>query len=245
MRETLTSFIDDYNARGAVVWYVHKRGLRTVRWSYRRAATTANQVARELEARGIARGERVLLWAENSPEWVAAFWGCVLRGAVVVPLDKESAPDFAARVQTQVEARLLLASDEAAKRAGERSELNIPTLRLEELSSAVAHHSGEAYPCDTITDDTLVEIIFTSGTTAEPKGVLLTHRNLLANLSPLEAEIAKYIKWERLVHPIRFLNLVPLSHIFGQFMGMFVPPLIGGEVFFQESLLYSPVFVTL
>lgn len=130
MRETLTSFIDDYNARGAVVWYVHKRGLRTVRWSYRRAATTANQVARELEARGIARGERVLLWAENSPEWVAAFWGCVLRGAVVVPLDKESAPDFAARVQTQVEARLLLASDEAAKRAGERSELNIPTRGL-------------------------------------------------------------------------------------------------------------------
>ena len=244
MRKTLTSFIDDYYARGASVWYVHQRGLRTARWSYRRVAITACQVARELEARGVARGERVLLWAENSPEWVAAFWGCVLRGAVAVPLDKESAPDFTARVQAQVEAKLLLASDETTRRASERSELNMPTLRLEGLSSAVAHHSEAAYPCDAITEDTLVEIIFTSGTTAEPKGVLLTHRNLLANLAPLEEEIAKYIKWERLVHPIRFLNLVPLSHIFGQFMGMFVPPLIGGEVFFQESINPSEIIRT-
>jgi len=89
-----------------------------------------------------------------------------------------------------------------------------------------------------------VEIVFTSGTTAEPKGVTITHRNLLANLTPLEREIAHYLKWERLVHPIRFLSLVPLSHVFGQFMGIFVPQLLGGEVFFQESLLPSQIIET-
>src|SRR5439155_6788745 len=72
--------------------------------------------------------------------------------------------------------------------------------------------------------------------TAEPKGVLITQRNLMANLTPLEREIKRYLKWERLVHPIRFLNLLPLSHVFGQFMGVFVPQLLAGEVFFQESL---------
>ena len=66
--------------------------------------------------------------------------------------------------------------------------------------------------------------------------MLLTHRNLLANLLPLETEIAKYIKWGRFFHPIRFLNLVPLSHVFGQFMGIFVPQLLGGEVHFHDSL---------
>ena len=65
---------------------------------------------------------------------------------------------------------------------------------------------------------------------------MLTHGNLLANLLPLEHEIGKYLKWKRFVHPIRFLNLVPLSHVFGQLMGMFVPQLLGGEVHFHDSL---------
>src|SRR6185312_8925008 len=56
--------------------------------------------------------------------------------------------------------------------------------------------------------------------------------------------IKRYLKWEPLVHPIRFLNLVPLSHVFGQLMGVFVPPLIRGEVYFQESLLPSQVIKT-
>ena len=114
--------------------------------------------------------------------------------------------------------------------------LRIPHLQFEDLSEQVAHHSAMPYPIAGIDEDTLLEIIFTSGTSQAPKGVLLTHRNLLANLLPLEAEIGKYITWERFVHPLRFLNLVPLSHVFGQFMGIFVPQLLGGEVHFQESL---------
>ncbi|MCA1632039.1 MAG: AMP-binding protein, partial [Acidobacteria bacterium] len=96
-----------------------------------------------------------------------------------------------------------------------------------------------------MSEDTIVEIIYTSGTTAEPKGVVLTHGNLLANLAPIEREIKKYLKWERFVHPLRFLNLVPLSHVFGQFMGIFVPQLVGGEVFFQDSLKPAEIVATL
>ncbi|MBI3406036.1 MAG: AMP-binding protein, partial [Acidobacteria bacterium] len=88
----------------------------------------------------------------------------------------------------------------------------------------------------TFTRDQAAEIIFTSGTTADPTGVVLTHGNILANLEPLEREIAKYRRYEKLVHPIRFLNLLPLSHVFGQFLGMFIPPLIGGTVIFQDTL---------
>ncbi|HLM57582.1 MAG TPA: AMP-binding protein, partial [Pyrinomonadaceae bacterium] len=91
----------------------------------------------------------------------------------------------------------------------------------------------------------IVEIIYTSGTTAEPRGVVLTHRNLLANIVPLEKEARKYLRYERLVHPIRFLSLLPLSHVFGQFMGVFVPQLLGGEVVFQDSLNPSEVVETI
>jgi long-chain acyl-CoA synthetase len=87
--------------------------------------------------------------------------------------------------------------------------------------------------------------VFTSGTTAEPKGVVITHGNVLANIAPLEREMQRYLKYERWVHPVRFLNLLPLSHVFGQFLGMFLPPLLGGTVIFQEELKPSEVVNTI
>src|SRR4029077_10196057 len=84
-----------------------------------------------------------------------------------------------------------------------------------------------------------------SGTTAEPRGVVITHGNVLANIAPLEREMRRYLKYERLVHPLRFLNLLPLSHVFGQFLGMFLPPLLGGTVIFQDELKPSEVVNTI
>jgi long-chain acyl-CoA synthetase len=240
-RTTLLSFLPDCAARGEETALAHRRGVRVVRWSYARLAAESYRVARELEARGIAKGDRVIVWAENGPEWVAIFFGCLLRGAIVVPLDAASAPDFAARVHSQVSAKLLLVGDVEASEIAS----SVPHLRLSTLCEMIAHHSGETYHAADISTDDIVEIIFTSGTTAEPKGVVLTHRNLLANLSPIERGVKRYLKWERLVHPLRFLNLVPLSHVFGQFMGIFVPQLVGGEVFFQESLKPSEIVETI
>ena len=82
------------------------------------------------------------------------------------------------------------------------------------------------------------EILFTSGATGDPKGVTITHRNILANLKPIDEGIEKYRKYMGPFAPIRFLNLLPLSHMFGQTMAAFIPPMIAGEVFFMPG--YSP-----
>lgn len=229
LRETLISLLDDCIANGGQTAVAHWRGLRTARWSYARLASAAFQFARELEAREIGAGDRVLFWGENSPEWIAAFYGCLLRGAVVVPLDLKSATDFVERVQQQVSAKLLLAGNE---------QLEIPRLAFSTLEDQIARHSDKRYSSAPVKPDDLVEIVFTSGTTAEPKGVCLTNRNLLANLAPIEKEFKKYARWERLVHPLRFLCLLPLSHVFGQLMGIFIPQFLGAEVHFRES--YKP-----
>ena len=238
MRGSLNSYLEDFLKRGTETAFANRRGLRVERWAYGRVAETAYRFARELEARGVGRGERVLVWAANSAEWVAAFFGCLLRGVIVVPLDVESAPDFVARVLRQTKARLLLLSSETK---GRGAGLGVPFLVLEELGDALSRHPPEPFGPQDVTPDDLVEIVYTSGTTSEPRGVCLTHRNLLANLAPLEEEIAKYALWERFVHPVRFLNLLPLSHVFGQFMGLFVPQLLGGEVHFHDSLNPSEV----
>ncbi|PYV17781.1 MAG: hypothetical protein DMG21_07215 [Acidobacteria bacterium] len=71
--------------------------------------------------------------------------------------------------------------------------------------------------------------------------MVLSHENILANLGPLEREIRKYSWAERPFHPLRFLNLLPLSHVFGQFMGLFVPPLLGATVVFLDTLNPSEI----
>src|SRR5215470_3708793 len=231
-RETLLSYLDDYTRRGSDILFVSQRGLRLVRCSYARFVSCARQTARDLMNRGILEGDTVILCGENSAEWVAAFWGCLICGVVVVPLDKDTTIDFARSVQEQTQAKLIFASTSAAG----VSDLEVQRIELDELFELVSSHDPQQVETPSITSRTLAEVVFTSGTTSTPKGVMLTHANLLANLLPIEKEISKYLKWERVFHPIRFLNLVPLSHVFGQFMGMFVPQLLGAEVHFHNSL---------
>ena len=80
-----------------------------------------------------------------------------------------------------------------------------------------------------VSRDDLAEIIFTSGATSDPKGVLISHRNILANIVPVETEVRKYRQYGRPFFPIRFLNLLPLSHMFGQAMATFIPPMLAGH----------------
>jgi len=238
-RASIATFLDDFLARGREVFFTQRRGYRTQRWSYRRVAELAFQFARELESRGITKGDRVLIWGENCAEWVAAFFGCVLRGVIVVPMDDAAAPDFAGRVYEQVNARLLVCSPNHANQLP-----GAPVLVLDERRQELATHSTEPIPPLPTDRTDPLEIIFTSGTTAAPKGLVLSHANVLANIAPLEKEIAKYRKYERWVHPLRFLHLLPLSHVFGQFLGIFLPPLIGATVVFQNSLGPSEVIDT-
>jgi long-chain acyl-CoA synthetase len=230
MPQTLAEYPRLHIARKNEIAYVHQRGLRTLRWTYQRLGDLEFRFARELESRNIGKGDRVMLWGENCAEWIAAFFGCMLRGAVAVPMDRIAAPGFAQRVAADVDAKLIVCSKALTVHAGGR-----PHLDLESLSESLASRSAAPYPPAAISRDDTAQIVFTSGTTAEPRGVVLTHGNILASVDPIEREFPKYRTSERIFHPLRFLELLPLSHVFGQTMGMFIPPLIGGTVHFQES----------
>jgi long-chain acyl-CoA synthetase len=230
-RRSLIEYLETYPRRGGEIAIAQRRGYRMMRWSYARVAETAAQFARELEARGIAKGDCVLLWGQDSAEWVIAFLGCALRGAVVVPMDRIATSEFARRVAQQVDAKLVVASRQAPG-----LDPAVPALPLENLSEVIAERSRAPYASPELSRTDTAEIVFTSGTTAEPRGVVISHGNILANLEPFEPEIRKYLRYERFFHPIRFLNLLPLSHVFGQMLGIFIPPLIGGTVIFLDTL---------
>jgi long-chain acyl-CoA synthetase len=239
MAETLAEFfLEHFSRHASECAYKQKRGYRMESLTYGDVLRLAQSFAEELDRRGIAKGERVMLWGENSAEWVAAFFGCTLRGVVVVPMDDGASADFAARVFRQVEAKLLVSSRQHASDAAQLS----PAMTLDDIRS-LPESRHEGFP--KIGRGDTLQIVFTSGTTAEPRGVVISHGNVLSNIAPLEREMQRYLKYERLVHPIRFLNLLPLSHVFGQFLGMYLPPLLGGTVIFQQEFKPSEVMHTI
>jgi long-chain acyl-CoA synthetase len=220
----------------AVVW---RKGYRIERWSYGALFATACRFARELEARGIEPGSRVLIWAENSGEWIAAFIGCLLRGAVSVPLDAASSPEFARKVAADAGVRLSVC-DEAFK-----SHLSGEVLSLADLAEALSRYSADPYHGPEARRNDPVEIVFTSGTTSEPRGVVLTHANVLSNLEPIAREIKNYRRLERFFHPLRFLDLLPLSHVFGQMLGIFIPQVLGATSIFLDSARPGDIIKTI
>ena len=228
--ESLLNFLRNYAAHGEEIAVRQRRGYRAESWTYGQIAEGANRLARELEARGIGKGDAVLLWGDNSAEWITVFLGCLLCGAVIVPIDHASSKEFAGRVSREVNAKLLFCT------SAENDCANIPSIPLESLSAVTARHDSSPYPSPPLSRQDPLEIIFTSGTTAEPRGVVISHGNVLANIEPLQTEIQKYLRYEKFVHPLRFLNLLPLSHVFGQMLGVFIPSLLAGTVVFIDSV---------
>jgi long-chain acyl-CoA synthetase len=237
---TLAQIVENFLRLDSDTAYVCRRGYRIMRWSYRKIAETSFQLAREMEERGVGSGDTVILWGEDCAEWVIAFFACMLRGAIVVPLDRSCTVEFARLVCRQVNPRLCFSSQ-----GQPQLDPLISVLALETQSEISKRHSRSPMPLPHPDSQATAEIVFTSGTTADPKGVVISHRNILSNLEPIEHEIAKYIKYERIVHPLRFLNLLPLSHVFGQFLGLFIPQILGATVIFQDTLNPSEIIRTI
>lgn len=205
-------------------------GLRADTWSYRRLWHAAHAVARALRVdHGIAPGERVLLQGPNSPRLVAAYFGCMLAGIVLVPLDPFSSEPFLTGVVHRTQARAFL--------SGNAAEPLAPGCRVIPLASLPC--DGPVVPLgDRPAPGDLTEIVFTSGTTGNPKGVMLTHANIAANVASLDGIIPRG-------RPYRVLSLLPLSHMLEQTVGLYLPLHYGATIYYPSGRHSSAILRTL
>jgi long-chain acyl-CoA synthetase len=239
MREHLGTLLDDFRSYGREIAVVRYEGYRRRVTTYGETAQLAGRFAALLTKLGIGQGDRVLLWAENSAEWIAAFHGCLLRGVLAVPLDANGTLEFATRVAADVMPKLAI---------GDMVLISQLPAALSKLSfeDRLTHLPAvEAGPISGLSADTPLEILFTSGTTGDPKGIVLTHGNVLASLGPIEQASKPYLRYERLVHPLRILHTLPLSHVFGQTMGLWVPPIYRAELHFESRLIAHRIVETI
>ncbi len=212
-------------------------GFRTWTLSYRSIYRRIAGFVDFLDREGLGKGDRLLLWGENRPEWVTAFWASVARGIEVVPIDFRSSARLVDRIQERVHARWLVHGFQVTT---EPLESRLQTVSFER----VARMEADGFEPAAVARDDVVQIVFTSGTTGDPKGVVHRHRHLCANLTPIQREIDRYKKLARPFQPIRILDLLPLSHLFGQSLGLFIPVLLGGAAVFMRELQPGAVIRT-
>lgn len=185
-------------------------GFRNFTLTYGQTYTLAQKVATLLEQQGVNKGDPVLICAPNSPFWTCVFWGCLLKGAVAVPLNIQSTPEIIKLIIKQTDAKVLFSY------RGFKHQFNnlitYPTDLLDEILAT----TKIKFSAEKITKKDLVQIMYTSGTTSAPKGVMLTHENIYANLDAIK----------EVIHPKsndKMLSILPLSHIYEQTIGFLLP----------------------
>ena len=218
--EFLRNSVRYHGPRDALLF---KPGFRYQRWSYDRLWRESGQVASLLQSRGLEKGDQVVLWGPNSPQWVLILFGCLRAGVVAAPLDLRSAPDYVERVISRITPKLAFTSRFTPKND---VDLGLPEITFEELDGLI---QGLPEPSHVdIEPDDLAEIMFTSGTTGDPKGVMLTHRNLTANIEG----ISQYITCDT---SSRLLSILPLSHMYEQMGGLLAVMFFGASVTYPTS----------
>ena len=211
-------------------------GDRTERFTYGEMARWTARVGSFLVRSGVAPGARVLLVSENRPEWAFAYFGILKAGATVVPVDAESSAAEVVNIARRAEARAVLLSEEAARElAGLWRALADSGLQTQVFTLAQAMEGDDTAPDriaqlpKSIVPDDVASLIFTSGTTGQPKGVMLTHRNF-ASLVPKLAGSFDFGVGDGL------LSVLPLHHTFEFSAGLLTPLSRGAEITYLDEL---------
>ncbi|MCY3543356.1 MAG: AMP-binding protein [Chloroflexi bacterium] len=231
---TLVEFLreraEKFGDRDALLF---KPGFRYQRWSYNDIWNGSERIAALLQARGLSKGDRVIIWGPNCPQWVLCLFGCLRAGVIVVPLDVRSPREFVENVTSRVDAKLSFVSRATPSY---HAELGVPEIDFEDLEALSEDLPSPAHV--DIEPDDLAEVMFTSGTTGDPKGVMLTHRNITANISSV-VQVAPGKESDRL------MSILPLSHMLEQMGGLFVPMNAGANITYPIARQATVLFRTM
>src|SRR6185369_2230678 len=231
--QTLIDLFSTFEALGDKTAFVNRTGVRRLAVSYREFHDLALKMANLLVQNGVAPGDRVLIWGPNSSWWGVAYWGIIIRGAIAVPVDFMSDRARADSIRNLTKAKVVLQSRFKPER------ITAGTLiLLEDLQFLLEDIQPIAEVASPAPED-MAQLIYTSGTTGNPKGVILTHRNLIANMTQINLQVPI------ITSEFSFLSLLPLSHMFEQMGGFFAPLYRGAAIVYLRTLKPSAIMEAL
>ena len=205
--------------------FTMRMGYRTKTFTYKDVYDVSRRVALFLQKNGIQKGDKVLIFAPNSPYWGCIFWGIILQGAIAVPVNVQSTTQMIQKIADQTESKIIFKSRFLKRDLPS----NLKSYDIEFLDELIQEFNPQDFKQSDINENDLIEILYTSGTTGDPKGVLLTHKNIALNLE----SIRKIIKLKK--GKDRLLSILPLTHIFEQTIGFFLAQSYAAHVIYAHS----------
>jgi long-chain acyl-CoA synthetase len=221
-------------------------------WTWQRVAAEARTLARALSARGVGSGDRVLLLAENRPEWAIADLAIMAAGGVTVPAYTTNTAETHAYLLSHSAAAAAVVSNDRLARSllpalasapalklmvameplREAAQLTVPVLSWAEALALGEQAAAQGDPVAALAPDDLACFIYTSGTGGNPKGVMLTHGNIISNVAGAQAVLQTLGLGDDEV----FLSFLPLSHAYEHTGGQFLPMVVGAQIYYADGL---------
>lgn len=199
----------------------------------------ANSVAAFLRSKGCKRHDNIMILGESCPGWAVAYFGITCAGMTAVTVLPNFAKEDVRKIADHSESRFIFATEVNIHKV---ADLGLPFATLDTLVSDVTpfddkteDKTGEC-PQTAVNEDDVASIIYTSGTTGDPKGVMLTHRNLIWNADTCSTPFLHIRKGWKL------LSILPLAHVYEFTIGLLLPLMCGCHiVYFGRPLAVSPL----
>jgi long-chain acyl-CoA synthetase len=215
--------------------FIYRTGIRRFTYTYPELYSSSLKMAQYLLSQGIKAGDRIAIWAPNNPFWAVSYFGIILAGAVVVPIDFASGEKRAETIIKLSGAKFIVQSTYKFEKIPPTGGLK--TVMIEDLVHILkSQRPIEKLP--TVKPEEMVEIVYTSGTTGDPKGVVLSHRNIVSNVlgACRHIEIPKNFN---------FLSVLPLSHMLEQTVGFLIPLYQGDKIIYLRTIKPSSIMEAL
>ncbi len=228
--KTLIDLFESFRKRDKEA-FIFRTGIRRFTFTYANLYEFSRRMSSYLKDQGIKKGDRVAIWAPNDPFWAVSYFGIILTGAVVIPIDFASGKKRAGTIVKLSGAKFIIQSIYKFEKlpAG----LGLKTVMTEDLVFLLKSQN----PIKKIfiaNQGDIVEIVYTSGTTGDPKGVILTHKNIVSNILGACDHI-------NLPKNFNFLSVLPLSHMLEQTVGFLIPLYRGDKIIYLRTIKPSSV----
>lgn len=234
--KTLIDLFELFKQRGREEVFVYRTGIRRFTFTYSDIYQSSLQMASYLASSGIKKGDRVAIWAPNSPSWAFVYFGILLSGAIVVPIDFNGGKNRAETISKLSKAKFIIQSIYKFEKINPLtlySRSGLKTVMIEDLIFIIKSFNP-INKIEQIKSEDIAEIVYTSGTTGDPKGVVLTHGNIISNIVHATNHISMPKRYN-------FLSVLPLSHMLEQTAGFLIPLYRGDKIIYLRTIKPSGI----
>ncbi|MCY4263221.1 MAG: AMP-binding protein [Candidatus Dadabacteria bacterium] len=210
-----------------VAYCTRKKNLSLSCLTFSEVFTLFTGFAAHLRYLGIKKGDHIAIVGENSPQWAISYFAAIWAGAIAIPLDARAKTEHTKQILALSDSRFLIASPPFAKALG--NEGTVEHLIPMEEALETERDTREAIPPEKTEPHDIADIVFTSGTTGNPKGVMLSHKNIMSNLGMLYSAFP-------ITDKDTSFSILPIHHVYERIVGILLSFYCGQKVFFAQSI---------